>query len=219
MLGHSIRLGKLLLKLILGITAFLVIYFLVALVTSKITVNKDQSNQVKTESVYASTNGVHSDIIIPISLIDSAYLKNIYYLQGEQFLSLGWGDKNFYINTPEWADLTFKNAVTAMFWKSSTLMHVTRYQTKGKAWKLVPVSEGQLNALIENSFADFSLNSMQNYQMLEGQSYGANDNFYEANGSYYCFKTCNSWTNQVLKKSGLPASYWTPFDYGIMDKY
>lgn len=203
----------------MGITAFLVIYFLVALVTSKITVNKDQSNQVKTEAVYVSTNGVHSDIIIPISLIDSAYLKNIYYLQGEQFLSLGWGDKNFYINNPEWADLTFNNAVTAMFWKSATLMHVSKYSNKGKRWKEVPLSDSQLRQLLKHAFADFSLSHGQNYLILTGESYGVNDNFYEAEGSYHCFKTCNSWTNRVLKKSGLPASLWTPFDYGIMDKY
>jgi len=209
----------LLLKFILFFVGFLAIYFLMAYVGSNITVNKNQGDDIKTHTLFVGTNGVHSDIIIPIALLDSNQLKNIYYQEGEQYLSMGWGDKNFYINTPEWADLTFKNAVTAMFWKSATLMHVTRYSGEKNGWRKVLVSDAQLKKLIEYAFADFSLEANNQYQMLKGQSYSTNDNFYEAQGSYHCFKTCNTWTNSVLKRSGLPASLWTPFDFGMMDKY
>jgi len=206
-------------KSILVFVAFLIVYFLMAYLGSKITVNKNQSNEIKTKTLFVITNGVHSDVIIPIAILDSNQLKNIYRLQDEQYLSLGWGDKNFYINTPEWADLTVKNALVAMFWKSATLMHVTRYKAPKNEWKKVPVSDAQLKQLIKYAFADFTLDENQQYQLLVGQSYGNNDNFYEAKGSYHCFKTCNSWTNSILKRSGLPASLWTPFDYGVMNKY
>ena len=55
--------------------------------------------------------------------------------------------------------------------------------------------------------------------MLQGYTYGNNDQFYEAVGSYSCFKTCNTWTNQALKESKLKACLWTPFDFGIISKY
>ena len=42
------------------------------------------------------------------------------------------------------------------------------------------------------------------------------DNFYEANGSYHLFRTCNVWTNQVLINAGIKTAIWTPFDSGIL---
>lgn len=32
--------------------------------------------------------------------------------------------------------------------------------------------------------------------------YGSNDAFYQANGRYHLFNTCNTWTNRTLKKAG-----------------
>ncbi|MDH5654622.1 MAG: DUF2459 domain-containing protein, partial [Spirochaetia bacterium] len=45
---------------------------------------------------------------------------------------------------------------------------------------------------------------------------GLNDNFYEAEGSYHLFYTCNSWTNEALKKIGVRAALWAPFDRAIL---
>ena len=49
--------------------------------------------------------------------------------------------------------------------------------------------------------------------------YGQNDAFYEAIGSYSIFHTCNTWTNNLLKKASLPASFWLAFDDGILYQY
>ncbi|XQC04883.1 DUF2459 domain-containing protein [Arcobacter cryaerophilus gv. pseudocryaerophilus] len=46
-----------------------------------------------------------------------------------------------------------------------------------------------------------------------------NDAFYEAIGSYSIFHTCNTWTNNLLKKASLPASFWLAFDDGILYQY
>jgi len=35
-------------------------------------------------------------------------------------------------------------------------------------------------------------------------------------GSFSCFKTCNTWTNQTLKKAEIKTAIWTPFDSGIL---
>jgi len=55
--------------------------------------------------------------------------------------------------------------------------------------------------------------------MLEGSGYGSKDDFYRANSSYSCFKTCNTWVNTAFKESGLKAALWTPFDFGLMGYY
>ena len=49
--------------------------------------------------------------------------------------------------------------------------------------------------------------------------YGKNDAFYEANGSYSLFHTCNTWANNGLKACGQKACFWTPFDSGIFYHY
>ncbi|REG87882.1 uncharacterized protein DUF2459 [Winogradskyella sediminis] len=55
--------------------------------------------------------------------------------------------------------------------------------------------------------------------ILENQGYSSIDDFYKAKGSYSCFKTCNSWVNSAFKESGLKSCLWTPFDFGLMNKY
>ncbi|MFM7854609.1 MAG: DUF2459 domain-containing protein [Flammeovirgaceae bacterium] len=49
--------------------------------------------------------------------------------------------------------------------------------------------------------------------------YWDNDSFYEAKGTYNLFFTCNTWVNEGLKKAGLKACLWTPFDSGLLRKY
>jgi uncharacterized protein (TIGR02117 family) len=49
--------------------------------------------------------------------------------------------------------------------------------------------------------------------------YGKDDAFYDAGGSYSLFHTCNTWSNNALKKCGQKACLWTPFDTGIFYQY
>ena len=48
---------------------------------------------------------------------------------------------------------------------------------------------------------------------------GTTDAFYEANGRYSIFNTCNSWANLGLKVSGQKACLWTAFQQGIFLKH
>lgn len=129
------------------------------------------------------------------------------------------GDAEFYLNTPTWGDLTFTNAFSAMFLNSATLMHVTRYGSKRADWVEVKVSETELQRLNDFLRGSFQTDAQGNKLILEGQGYFANDDFYKANGSYSCFKTCNSWVNSGFRQSGLKSCFWTPFGFGLMNKY
>ncbi|MBC7451985.1 MAG: DUF2459 domain-containing protein, partial [Cytophagales bacterium] len=46
-----------------------------------------------------------------------------------------------------------------------------------------------------------------------------NGNFYDANGSYSLFKSCNTWVNIGLKKSDISTCLWTPFDWPLLNVY
>jgi uncharacterized protein (TIGR02117 family) len=151
--------------------------------------------------------------------MDSLLLLGLKQELTDRYLSFGWGDENFYINTPEWSDLTLKSAFKAMFLKSSTLMHVTRYRFEQSDWIEIKISEAELRKLNLYLYHTFQVTDNGMKIILENKGYTAIDDFYKAKGSYSCFKTCNSWVNTGFKESGLKSCLWTPFDFGLMNKY
>lgn len=162
---------------------------------------------------------MHLDIVIPIKNVDSLVLSGLKYYKNDQYLSFGWGDENFYINTPTWNDLTFKNAFGAVFLKSSTLLHITRYKHKYPNWIAIKVNESELKKLNNYLLNTFKTDKREKKIILNNKGYSLRDDFYKAKGSYSGFKTCNTWVNTGFKESGLKSCFWTPFDFGLMNKY
>ena len=193
-------------------------YLVVALVLSLITVNSGAVGTDAARTVFLTTNGVHLDIVMPIPTIDSALLTDLKTSSDDQYPSFGWGDENFYLNTATWGDLTAGNAFRAMFLRSSTLMHVTRYRSKRSTWKEVRLTDVQLATLNGYIATTFALDDDHKVH-LGGEGYGSSDDFYRAQGSYSCLNTCNTWLNRSLKESGLKACLWTPFDFALLRKY
>lgn len=187
------------------------LYFLAAFICSSISVNELSSGQY---TIFLNTNGVHLDIIIPIQNINPELKSGMSFKPNTRYVSYGWGDRNFYLNTPTWGDLTFSTAFNAMFLESETLMHVTFYGYQKRKWVKIKISDEQLkslNNLINKSFHGDSK------AMIQNAGYGDNDEFFEATGSYSCFYTCNTWVNSILKKSGIKACLWTPFDSALIN--
>ncbi|WP_299526961.1 DUF2459 domain-containing protein [Winogradskyella sp.] len=196
-----------------------VTYILVALILSLITINRVDLDQKSDNTVFLSTNGVHLAIILPKAHIDSLVLSGIKHYNNDNYLSFGWGEENFYLNTPTWGDLTFSNATKALFLKSSTLVHVTRYSQKKSHWIELKVNDSELQKLNLYLLKTFKINDDGTKNILKSKGYTQSDDFYKANGSYSCFNTCNSWVNTGFKESGLKSCLWTPFDFGLLNKY
>ncbi|PVW13914.1 DUF2459 domain-containing protein [Marixanthomonas spongiae] len=194
-------------------------YLIVSLLLSAITVNNDEVDSHPQKTIYLSTNGVHINIVLAKGDINRSLLSGIKHEETEEYLSFGWGDAEFYLNTPTWNDLTFKTAFKALFLKSSTLMHITRYKQKQTDWIAIKVTESELKKLNAYLLETFKTDENGLKIRLKNKGYAANDDFYKANGSYSCFKTSNTWANTGFKKSGLKACLWTPFDFGLLNKY
>ena len=210
---------KKILKWILYFLAIPVFYLISSLILTFITIEKSDNTFENDKRVFLNTNGVHLEVILPKSYMDTSLLKGLVLNENEEYISFGWGDENFYINTPTWNDLTFKNAFRAVFLKEGSLLHVTRYKYKGKNWIEVRIDTEELNKLNQYIQDSFKKDDKGNKIILEGIHYATNDNFYKANGNYSPFKTCNTWVNTGFKKSGLKSCYWTPFDFGLISKY
>ena len=201
-------------KILIGvIPALITLYFITAFICSKIAVN---SPTVGSKSIFLSTNGIHLDIILPTHQISEDLKSDIDLNVGTKYVSFGWGDKDFYLKTPTWGDLTFSTAFKAMFLKSETLMHLTYYENPKKNWIKINISAEQLqsiNKLINESFKNIDHHKI----LIPNSGYSKNDEFFQANGSYSCLFTCNSWVNSILKNSNIPACLWTPFDSQLLD--
>lgn len=196
-----------------------VLYLLISFLLTIIPVAEKESKHPKPYTIYIATNGVHADIVLPKNLISNPLLKDLINNPKDTYIAFGWGEENFYINTPTWGDLTFSNAFKAAFLKSKTLMHVTRYKELKASWVPILVTKEQLDAFNTYILQTFDRSSGEK-TLVDGVTYTPNqDNFYRAHGNYMYYRTCNSWLNKGLKESGMKGSLWTPFDFGVTRWY
>ena len=214
-------------KILLGILVFLVFYISLAFLLSKITVNSKPDTAEKPIAIYIKTNGVHTDIVVPVNNSVKDWRDQIKFEHTRskdttyQFIGFGWGDKGFYLNTPQWSDLKVSTALNAAFYLGTSAMHATFYKNLNEnknCFKVYISAENykMLTTYIENSFQQ---NANGNTILINAPTYGDHDSFYEANGRYSLFYTCNSWANQALKSANQKAAFWTLTDTGILCHY
>lgn len=207
---------------------FLVIYLLLATGAAYIPVNKNQSEyKDQNLSIYILTNGVHTDIVVPY--FNEAYDWRTYLdpaltpgkQTSAQWVSFGWGDKGFYLQTPEWKDLKASVAFNAAFGLSESAMHVTYYDKilEGDDCIEIKLNKEQYQQLCKYILNRFDMENNKLLLVETDQNYGLNDVFYEAKGKYNLFYTCNTWANNALKSANLKASLFTLWDKGIFYHY
>jgi uncharacterized protein (TIGR02117 family) len=123
---------KIISRTILGIFLFIGSYFLLAGICFCIPVNSDFVAPEKGVTIAIVSNGIHADICVPDKNEIYDWTKTFSYSDVKfadstfHYISFGWGDKGFYIGTPKWSDLKASTAFKAMFWLSTSAMHVTR---------------------------------------------------------------------------------------------
>lgn len=172
--------------------------------------------------IFVKSNGVHTDFCLPV---DTTYKNWLEWITPKDFpdsdfkyVSIGWGDKGFFLDTPTWTDLSFKTAFNAAFLPSETAMHVAwlnhipEINEHCREVYIDEVAYKDLTSYIESSFQLKDDNPV----LIPGRGYWSNDSFYEATGSYSCFKTCNSWTNKGLKICGIKTGWFSLSAEGIM---
>jgi len=215
------------LDFVAAVVIVIVLYVIVAMVSSMIPVNTSQPETGKDYEIYIRSNGVHTDIVLPVKndlvnwleLVDPAHtLANNIKLE---YVGFGWGDLEFYENTPQWNDLSPGVAFKALFLDSPAAMHVKfkHYVIQDDHTIPIKVTAGQYLALAEYITQSFALDENGDAQNIRGLNYEMTDTFYHANGSLNMLNTCNTWTNKGLKEAGLRASLWTPFTEGIFYSY
>lgn len=196
--------------LIVGILVYVILSFIIPYIpypySSRVT------NEKATHSVYLLSNGVHTDIVVPLDSASTFVFQKIHppTNQAYRYMAIGWGDKGFYLNTPTWADLTFRTAFKALFGLGGSAMHCTWYteMKEGENCQSIQLNEIQYQLLCKRIETQFKRNQKDPIP-IEGYTYGNHDRFFEAKGRYSFFYSCNTWTNNVLKAAKIPTSCWT----------
>ncbi len=207
--------------IVFALALFIVFYFLFAFALTWIPANMFSKQPEKGITIYIKSNGVHTDLLLPTTnklydwtekiIVDDFPMSTGDY----KWTSFGWGDKGFYLHTPDWADLKFSTAFNAMFLLSTTAMHISLHETvkENTLTKKITLTEDQYLVLCDYVLKSFQRNEDGTLIRIDAYHYkGVNDNFYEAEGKYHLFHTCNNWANSGLKTAGVKTAYWAPFD-------
>lgn len=221
-----------LIRLVLRNTLWFLVAFLTVYLTSSavLSVIPTDSGEAAGSGIpiYVVSNGVHTDVVVPVRNEIQDWSRTIRFEHtkardsSRKWVSFGWGDKGFYLETLSWSDLKASTAFNAAFSLGTTAMH-TEFHNRLKendhcvAIRLHPDQYRKLVAYISGSFQTDSTGFVK--QITTTAVYGKHDAFYEALGSYSMLKTCNTWTNQALKSAGQKACIWTPWDKGILYQY
>ena len=218
---------RIVLKFIIGFIAFILFYLLLAYLLGNISVGKSSKKSKGNIEIHLINNGMHTDIVMPVKTKYKDW-RRTFPLENTRakdslvkLVSVGWGDKGFYLHTPQWSELKFSTAFKAAFWLSSAAMHVTFYReipdhVEHVRFYITPKQYRQLVRYVEHSLLKKRDESIH---IPTDAVYGDHDAFYEAKGSYSLIHTCNTWVNSGLKACGQKASVWTPFTSGIFNHY
>lgn len=213
-------------RFLLGIFAFIVVYLLMVLILTHIPVNPnpEKSDDI---TIYINSNGVHTDILVPVKNEIKDWTKDIRYDHTKskdsimKYVAFGWGDKGFYLETPEWSDLKATTAAKAAFYLGTSAMHTRFYNDvkEDNECIKVTISNKDYQDLVKYIEDSFLLDKNNKIQWIANRSYGRYDAFYEAKGRYSLFYTCNTWANDALKAGHQKAALWTVYDKGIFYHY
>lgn len=207
---------------VLGVLVALpLLYALAALFLGLVPVHRDWRPAADGIAVWLITNGVHAGIAMPVrnDTIDwSTVFPREDMRDGRgDYVTVGWGDRRFFLDTPTWGDLSASTAVNALSGLDGTVMHVeygaapVTDRTAARI-SLTPQAYARLVTYVRSSLP-LATNGVAH--VISGHHYANNDAFYEANGRYSLFVTCNQWTRNALSAAGVRVPAWSPFDKAL----
>jgi uncharacterized protein (TIGR02117 family) len=168
-------------------------------------------------TIYVATNGIHTGLILPTRtaehdwspLVRPEHLRDPRY--AGRYLWVGWGEAEFYLNTPTWAEVSPRTVLAAATGSDKSLMHVDHLLEPWSDAQPIHLSRPEYLKLVAAVRGSFDLTRPQ---PIPG--YGPADVFYPAQGRYSAIRTCNWWTGEMLRQAGVRIGAWTPFSATVM---
>ncbi|MGR3712954.1 MAG: DUF2459 domain-containing protein [Shimia sp.] len=122
------------------------------------------------------------------------------------WFEFGWGDAGFYYDVPTFSDVTVGIAAKALFLPSDSVLHIATGH--GSPWQVFTQSDGVevpvTDAALREIVAFVEAGAAADVQL--GSGFYGESAFYEGQGKYHLFQTCNSWVSQALRAGGLASA-------------
>lgn len=206
-------------RIVLALVAILAAYAVAGYAGGAIPANRDWQPPERGIEIFVESNGVHTGVVVPkiAAGIDWRGVARPEHLADPRYarydhLSFGWGERTFYLETPNWADLKIATVLAAAFGSDATLVHidhVPRPVPGADVRRIVlrPDEYRRLAAFIRASFARSG---------VRHRGYFGYDAFYTGAGRYDAVRTCNAWTGEALRAAGVRVGVWTPFPATVL---
>lgn len=205
------------------IVAPILLYAVAVLAGGLIPANAGWSETRDGVTIFIRTNGVHTWVVVPTVTADMDWrpltpasdIRDPRY--AGHYVAIGFGNREFYLNTPTWGDLSPRTAAAAAFGGGPSLMHVDHVWglKAGEYDRPLRLDRAQYRRLTEFLLASFTRKDGR-FVPLIGRGYGASDVFYESRRPYNFVRTCNEWTGEALRAAGVRTGVWTPLAQSIM---
>ena len=212
-------LKRLLLWPLAVLAAFALVFLLTAWIGSSIARNDDWEQPAAGVQIMIETNGVHTAIVMPAVSAqkdwradfpaDDVLAPNRPYTH----VSVSWGEREVFLNTPTWWDLSLPTVFGAAS-GGEGLLHVSHYIRPAPSpdHRQLTISHAEyarLIAIIEREILHASERTVY-------RGYSDYDVFYDAPGTYHLGNTCNQWVSNALAAAGIKTGWWTPMVGGVM---
>lgn len=209
---------------IVAILAVPALYLFAAVVGSVLPVNRGWEEAGSGTTVYLADNGIHADIIMPVSAQGLDWRPLISrgdFLAADpaaQWVAFGSGEERVYLETPTWWDITPRTIWSALS-GGKRVMHVEYVTDPSYAVREIRLRPEEYRRLWTAIRADFELDGEGRPQRIDHPGYGCCDAFYRATGKASAVKTCNTWAASRLRLAGIETSVWPPFVQGLTWRY
>jgi uncharacterized protein (TIGR02117 family) len=179
-----------------------------------------------TYSVYLVADSMHVDLVVPVenSAFDWRSVVKLETIGKEKrsdyrYLKFGWGDRDFYMNTPSLDKVEYPRLFRTLFAPGNpTAVHINGYGgipiEKDHVTKCVGLSQSQylnLVAYLRRSLRGGKVDRIQN-------GFAAAAGFYEGEGFYSIANTCNNWVAGALDAADVTTPLWSGLPGPIMGK-
>lgn len=177
--------------------------------------------------IQVTSNGFHTNLIVPVATESFDWRSQLSLadigdgsITEYRYLGFGWGDRDFYMQTPTLADLKVATVLRAMFWSAGSVLHIQGYcaapiSSPGFTVKTMRLSSTQYLALMQFLQRSFQRNPQEQVQLLK-RGYRANSSFYQAIGNYSLIRTCNTWTADGLRSAQVNTPLWSGLAPAVM---
>jgi uncharacterized protein (TIGR02117 family) len=207
----------------IGFLSITLVFALAGWIGSSIPRNADWEEPLPAQSrhveVLIGSNGIHTEIAMPLVTPEMDWRGTfpasdiIAADRPYTHVAVSWGERDFFLETPTWADVNPLTVIGAML-GGDAVLHVAHYVRPAPSsdYRPLRLRPEEYRALV-SAILDH-LPPADERVIYPG--YAAHDVFYSARGSYHIGNTCNQWTSDQLARAGAVTGWWTPFPGGVM---